>query len=375
MKKHIVITLLIALVAMSCGQPEKSVADNEARWKEANEKLKALQTEIASLEKEIGKKDPTFNKSVEAATIVTTVSAETTHFEHKIEVRGNVESRTNVNISAEMMGRLTTLNIKEGQYVRKGRILATINADNLEKTIDEVKLQLDFATTVFEKRDRLWKKNIGTEIDYLQAKNTKESLEKQLATLKTQLAKAKIKAPFNGTVDRVAVRQGEVVQPGQPVALLVSNSDIYIAAEVSEAYVDRFRKGDRVNVTIPALGKVFDTELLSIGRVINPTNRTFKIEVRLPQVAPSLKTNLITRIKLTDYTAENAIIIPSRVIQEDLRGNFVYCVNDKKVEKVHVKPGYSYDNYTEVISGLKGGETIVDKGSRTVTEGSIVSIQ
>lgn len=376
MKRHSIITfLVIALFAVGCGQQEEGVEAKKARWTEANTELKALQAEIASLEKEIREEDPTFNKPVESTTIITTVPAKATHFEHKIEVRGNVESRTNVNVSAEMMGQLTAVNVKEGQYVKKGQVLATIDSDNLEKTIDEVENQLEFATTVFEKRDRLWKKNIGTEIDYLQAKNSKESLEKQLATLETQLDKAEIKAPFSGTIEQVPVKQGEVVQPGQPVAFLVSNSNMYIAAEVSESYVGKFKKGDLVSVNIPSLGEEFESRIQSIGNVINPASRTFTIEVRLPKVDSYLKTNLVTLIKLTDYASEDAIVIPSRIIQEDLQGNFVYLVNDKTVEKVHVKLGYSYDNHTEVVTGLKGGETIVDKGNRTVADGTIVSIQ
>ncbi|WP_208502173.1 efflux RND transporter periplasmic adaptor subunit [Roseivirga sp. E12] len=373
--QNIITFLLIALIAVSCGQSPEGVEGKKARLAEAKAEIKALETEMETLTAEISAEDPDFNKPTETATLITTVPAAKTNFEHKIQIRGNVDSRTNVNVSAEMSGILTAVNVTEGQYIKEGDVMAIIDSDNLQKSIAELETQLDFATTIFEKRDRLWKKNIGTEIDFLQAKNNKEALENQLATLNTQLDKAEIKAPFSGTVEQVPVKRGQLVQPGAPIALLVSSADMYISAEVSESFVGKFKRGDNVTVEIPSLDKSFESSIISVGRVINPASRTFTIEVRLPRVDDYLKTNLVTRISLTDYESEDAIVIPSRIIQEDLKGNFVYLVNGKKASKVHVKLGYSYDNHTEVVQGLAGGETVVDKGNRTVADGTTVSIQ
>lgn len=376
MKPQSIITfLLIALIAVGCGQPEDGIEGKKARFTEAKAEMKALKTEIETLESEIVAEDPTFGKAIESATLITTIAAQKTDFEHKIQIRGNVESRTNVNISAEMMGRLTSVKVQEGQYVRVGQVLATIDSDNLKKSIAELESQLSYATTIFEKRDRLWKKNIGTEIDYLQAKNNKDALENQLATLNTQLDRAEVKAPFSGTVEQVPVKKGQVVQPGTPIAFLVSSTDMYIVAEVSESYIGKFETGDDVTVTIPSLNRSFSSKIISIGRVINPASRTFTIEVRLPKDEAYFKTNLVTRVTLTDYASDNAVVIPSRIIQEDAEGNFIYQVNGNKVNKVHVKLGYSYDKHTEVIAGLAGGEVVVDKGNRSVASGTTVSIQ
>ncbi|MFY0594750.1 efflux RND transporter periplasmic adaptor subunit [Roseivirga sp.] len=375
MKPQSIITILVlTLVAFSCG-PKDTIESKKARIQEAKAEMKALETEVSEIEKALVAEDPNYNKPVEAATLITTVNAAKENFDHKIEIRGNVESRTNVTISSEMMGLLTSLPIKEGQYVEKGQILATVDAENLKKSVDELENQLEFATTVFEKRDRLWKKNIGTEIDYLQAKNNKESLEKQLATLQTQLDKAEIKAPFNGTIETVSVRQGEIAQPGMPIAYLVGNANMYITAEVSESYIGKFNRGDKVMVSIPSLGKEEASKIISVGKVINPASRTFTIEVQLPRLGSSVKTNLVTLLKLTDYSSDDAVVIPSRLIQEDFEGNFVYTVKDKRAAKVHVKLGYSYDNHTEVLSGLNGGEVVVDKGNRTVANGTMVTAQ
>lgn len=367
--------MLAALVVASCGQNTDTLEAKKARIDEARNEIKSLHDEIAALEKEIAIEDPEFGKVQERATLVTTVPAAQTEFDHKIQIRGNVQSRTNVYISAETMGQLTAVNMVEGQYVRKGQILATIDSETLEKNIAEVENQLTFAKTVFEKRDRLWKQNIGTEIDYLQAKNNKESLEKSLETLQTQLEKTKIKAPFSGTIEEVPVSAGQIVQPGVPVAFLVSNENMYIHAEVSEAYVGKFKKGDKVNVTVPALNESFESSIVSVGSVINEASRTFTIEVKLPNVDDYLKTNLVTIVELTDYHVDEAIVIPSRIIQEDLQGTYVYKVNGSKAEKVHIKLGQTYNSHSEVLTGLNAGESIVDKGARTIADGSAINIQ
>ena len=376
MKPQNIIALLFTLAfTASCGSAPEGVEAKKAELAQAKADLKEMQASITALEQEIKGLDPDFEKSVEKATLVTAVAVDKQAFKHKIQVRGNIESRTNVIISAEMMGQIVNLKVKEGQPVRKGQLIASINAESIEKSIEEVKNSLEYATTIFEKRDRLWKKNIGTEVEYLQAKNQKESLEKSLATLNTQLAKAQVKAPFSGTIETVPVKQGEIVQPGQPIAFLVSNADMYIKAEISEAYVGKFNTGDTVSVEIPSLDASFHSEIISVGRVINAASRTFTIEVKLPRKDVFLKTNLVALIKLTDYAADDVVVIPSRIIQEDLKGNFVYMVEGQKAKKVHVDLGYSYDNLTEVVAGLSGEEVVVDKGNRTVAEGTTVSIQ
>jgi len=375
MKPRIILSILLtAIIAVSCGSGDP-LEEKKAALAKAKTELKDLQKEIKSLEDEISKEDPEFGKSQVRTTLVTTVPAERIPFDHRIDVRGNVLSRTNVNVSSEMMGQLLKIHVVEGQKVKAGQLIAEIDSENLTKSIKEIHTQIEYATTIFEKRERLWAKNIGTEIEYLQAKNAKESLENQLETLLTQLDKTTIEAPFSGTIESVPMKNGELVQPGQPVAFLVSNSSMYISAEVSETYIGRFKVGDEVEVNFPSLNETFNSKISSIGNVINPASRTFTIEIRLPNVREYLKTNLVAILKLTDYHAPDAVVIPSRIIQEDIQGNFVYAVQNDQARKVHVQLGYSYDNRTEVVTGLMGGETIIDKGNRSVADGTVVSVQ
>lgn len=376
MKTNTIIAIFfLAISLMACGQAQDGIEAKKAELTEARAELKALESKISSLTDEIKAEDPDFEKAVVNKTLVTVVPAQKRGFEHKIEVRGNVESRTNVNVSAEMMGQLIELKVREGQTVKAGQLIASIDSENLIKTIDEVETQLEYATTIFEKRARLWEKKIGTEIEYLQAKNNKESLENQLETLMTQLDKTTIEAPFSGTIETVPVKNGEIVQPGQPVAFLVSNNNMYIASQVSERYIGNFSVGDEVEVSLPALNETFKSKINAVGNVINPASRTFTVEVELPSNKDYLKTNLIAVVKMTDYHSDEAVVIPSRIIQEDLQGNFIYLADKDKARKVHVELGLSYDNHTEVLTGLNGGEPVIDKGNRSVADGTMIDLQ
>lgn len=365
---------LAAVLLVACGPKGDELEAKKTAYEEAKAERAELKTEMDILEDEITQADPSYFKIANSAVRVTTMPAQKEVFRHKIEVRGSVMSRTNVQVGAEMSGKLTRVSVKEGDRVRKGQTLAIFDTEDIMRTMDGIKTQLSFAQTVFEKRERLWKKNIGTEIQYLESKMNKETLEKQLASAQTQLKKTSVKAPFTGTIETLPVKVGQVIQAGSPVAYLVGNEDMYITTEVSDAFVEAFAKGDVVTATLPSVGESFETEITSIGQVINEASRTFTLEIKLPK-GTSFKTNQVVVLKLTDYVNEDALVIPSRIIQEDINGNFVYLIDKDKAKKVHIKLGLSYDNHTQVLAGLNGGEIIVDKGKRLVGDGSVVQIQ
>jgi membrane fusion protein (multidrug efflux system) len=377
MKAKLIATIFIALFTIAaCAPTTEDLNTKKENLKSSREELKEIRVKIALLEEEIGKEDPSFFNTESAATLVTTVKVENQDFEHRIEVRGAIMSRTNVNVSSESMGRLTAVKIVEGQSVKKGQLLATVDDEQIENAIKEVKTALSYAATIFEKRERLWKQNIGTEVDYLTAKNNKEGLENQLGTLNTQLSRTRILAPFSGSIESVPVKAGQVVQMGTPIAFLVSNTDKYINAEISEAYLGMVKDGDIVNVKVPSLDKNFESRVASIGNIINQASRTFTVEVNLPMTDETMKVNLITIVEITDYQAPEAVVIPSRIIQEDIIGNFVYTIGtNNKAQKVHVKLGPSFANSTQVLEGLQGGVFVVDKGNRSIADGTRVKVQ
>ena len=299
----------------------------KTRLSELKNQASTLNTEIKTLETEIAALDPEFAKSTKKSILITTVAAKKGEFTHFVELTGSVLSKKNVSISSETVGRVLEVPVIEGMYVEKGGLLARIDAESIERNIEEMESNLALATTIFEKQERLWNQKIGTEIQYLEAKNRMEGLEKNLASMKTQLDKALVKAPFSGTVETVDIRIGELVQPGVPMFQFVGGSDLYIQADVSESLVGVLSKGDSVEVEFPSIGKSIKTRVTSVGGIINPNNRTFKVEVFVPNNS-ELKPNMISILKINDYQNKESVMVPAHLILSDSKGDYVFAVEN-----------------------------------------------
>lgn len=365
---------LIVLFAYSCSSDTGEGLDAK---KTELEKLKAQSTELAEsikeLETEIATLDPEFAKLGQKTILITTATARKGNFEHFVEVTGSVLSKKNVSISAEASGLVLEVPAVEGMRAKKGQVLARINAESIQRNIDELQNSLDLATTLFEKQERLWKQEIGTEVQYLEAKNRKEGFERSLKTLKTQLDKGVIRAPFDGTVETVQVRTGELVQPGMAMFQFVGESDLFIEADISESYIGVMSKGDSVDVSFPSLNQEFKTKVSAIGSIINPNNRTFKVEVFLPRMQ-NLKPNMIAVLRIKDYENTDGVTVPSHLILSDNKGDYLFIIAENVAKKTYVKRGKTFGDESEILEGLAGNEVLVDKGFREVGDNFNVKI-
>lgn len=372
--KNILTIAIISVLAVACSKPEVlEVEAKKAELEKARSEAAKLNETIAKLEKEISALDPEFAKQNSKAILVSTFIAEKRPFEHKTEVRGAIESRKNVLIAAQTAGEIKRVHVREGQKVTKGQTLISLDAEIIQNTIAELKTALELATSVYERQAKLWEQKVGTEIQYLQAKNNKESLERKLATAYSQLDQAIVKAPFTGTVDQLPAKEGEVAVPGMPLVRLVNLDDSYIKADVSERFIGKFKAGDPVEVFFPANDQKLNSKIASVSQVINPENRTFIVEVHLPNVNFVIKPNQVVVLQLRDYVSEATLAVPTRIIQKDEGGQFVFIVDNRGgkmlARKVHITTGITFKTETEILEGLEGNEMIVDEGYRDLTEG------
>lgn len=337
-----------------------------------------LKESIEQLEQEIASLDPEFARANRKATLITTVPVENKRFESFIEVSGSVESRKNVLVSAETQGLIEKIYVVEGEAVRRGQTLIRLDNEILMRSYEELKTNYELAETMYERQSNLWAQKIGTEMQYLEAKNRKEALENQIKTLRSQIEKTYIKAPFSGTIDELDAKLGQFAQPSVPLIRLVSLENLYIKAEVSEAYVGAIRKGDPTTVSFPSMNQEFETTISAIGQVINRDNRTFTVEVKVPDLPVMLKPNLVAVVKIKDFESEDAVVIPNNLIQKDSHGDYVYIAtrnSDNLVaRKVPIERGKTYKNETLVIEGLEGGEELINEGFRDVSDGVNVKI-
>ena len=377
MKYAAYLSLGSLLLVSACGGNQDELSEKKSQLQEYRAEAKELKSKIASLEEAIAAQDSTFGRQ-DKATLVTTLPVSTKNFEHFLEVRGSVESEQNVTMSAEAPGVVERILVQEGDQVKRGQVLMTQDSETIRRNIEELKTSLELATTVYERQKNLWDQKIGTEIQFLQAKNNKESLERRIASAQSQLGNYIIRAPFAGSVDNVIIKEGEMAQPGLPLLRLVSLQDMHIEADVSEAYLGKFAVGDSVQVTFPSLNKTITSTISAVGQVIDQNNRTFSIEVKLPSREDMLRPNLLAVVKIKDFEQQEAIVVPTNLILNDNQGDFVYAVQENGgvavATKKPVKRGLSYEGETLVESGLSAGDRLVDEGFRNVAEGTQLKV-
>lgn len=372
MKKFLIVILTFIV---SC--TNDTLDSKKKRVDELKNSLVEIYSEIDMLEEEISIIDSTFGgKNYE---LVTTIEPSSKEFIHEINLRGNVVSMMNIMIVSEVIGKYKRIFVKDGQFVKKGDVLATINSDVIDINLKEIETNLILLKTIYDRQSNLWDNKIGSEIDYLRAKSNYESIKSRFEATKRQIAKFKITAPFSGIIESTSARMGEISSPGVPAFSIYNENDSYIEIDVSENYGNSFKVGDNAKLILEN-DSVIVTSILSVGQVINPINRTFKIGVEIPfDLKESLKPNQIINLKLIDYRNENSISIPSNIIYSDERGNYIFIIDEFDGEnvarKIPILIGKSSNYMTEVLSGLLGKEQVIDKGSSNVVDGSYVKMR
>ena len=377
MNRKLNIILILVAFAFACNQEQDVEKVKQQVAKLKSEKAK-LAYEIDSLEKILLNdstiKDDVFRVSV----VVKTIKHES--FNHFFEATGNVEAIESAFISPEINGQIKTIYVEEGDRVQKGQILLKLNSSVTQKGIEELKTGLELATKLYEKQKELWNQQIGSEIQFLQAKNNKESLEKKLETLNAQLEMAVLRAPFDGEVDGIFQKTGEIASPGRQVIQLVNLSKLKIRADVSEDYISKIAQGDQVEVYFPTFPDyIINTNIYRTGNVINPANRNFEIQLRIDNSDEKLKSNMLAVLKVKDYSTDSAFVVPSIIIKNDIEGEFVFVAKEIKgeyiAEKIRVKTGESYLENTIISNGLKLNDKLIVEGYNMVTSGVNVSIK
>jgi len=300
-------------------------------------------------------------------------------FNHYIITYGEVKAKKYAMISPEMNGRIEKIHVSEGEYVTQGQLLVSLNTESIDKQINGVESSLELAVKRFQKLDTLWKQNIGSEIEYLSAKNNKESLESQLASLRAQKRMSQISAPFNGIVNNIFPKEGELASPTMPVIEFVNLGRLTIKADVSETYIGKINEGQMVTLTFSALPELnIKTPVIRVSKVINAASRTFEIEMEIENPEEKIKPNIVSTIKINDFSSDSAFVVPSLAVRKDVSGQYVYTVEQKDnkniVTKKYVTTGLSYEEKTLIPEGLQKGEKVVVKGYHLVSSGVEVNL-
>ena len=378
-----ILTLIIISCNSSGSSSITSLIDNgdldglKKRKKEYVDTMNTMQVELNEINDGIA-----FLDENEKLTLVSNYEIKEKVFNSYMEAQANLKTRKNVLILPEFQGTLEQIFVNEGQNVKKGKLLAEINDSGLKEQLEQLTIQANFAKENFERTERLWNNNIGSEIQFLKSKTDFESSQKMVEQMKDRLAKTKIYAPFDGEVDEIISNQGSNLIPGVSQILRLVNLDkIYAEASVSEKYISFIEEGTEAIVQVPLLGKEIKSQVIQTGNFINPSNRTFRVEVPVENIDNKIKQNLDAKIKINIYSKKDAVVIPLRIVREDASGrNFVYVMNQDVKEGVYITAktfislGNKNNTDVEVTEGLKIGDMLVLEGASIVEDSQRVKL-
>mgnify|MGYP006143241891 FL=1 len=386
--KNIYLLFLSAIIFNSCSNKtalsvDEILATNDV-VKISSKKIE-IDTELERLTTSLNKLNSKLNSlnKDKNTPLITTFKAQEQVFDHFIELQGNVQTKQNVLVYPEMPGILKKVFVKEGQQVVKDQLLAIIDDGGLSQQVLLLEANEQLAKTTFERQKRLWDQKIGSEMQFLQAKTSYNSQKSATKQLKQQLGKFTINAPFSGIIDDVFKEKGTVVAPGQGAEIfrIINLSDMYIETDVPENYITSITKDKMVEVNFPILGETFNSTVRQVGNFINPSNRSFKIEVGVSNLEGKIKPNLTAKLKLNDYTNQYAILIPQSIISENAKGEqFIYIVKDKKennlavAERLVIETGKTQGDFIEVTKNLTSDTEIIMEGARSVNNGQLVKV-
>ena len=383
--KNFILNISVIFI-ISCG-PKESKSTEEVLASDdytlIQKKKGEIKTQINDLKVELNKLDYVLEKmdTNKNLFLVSAIKLKQRKFSHYLNFQGSLDTDQNVVIYPELPGLLKNIYIKQGDKVKKGQLIAKISDNGLTDQLEQLELQRDLAKTTFERLQKLWNQKIGSEIQYLQAKTNFKSLEKKISQMKDQEDKTRILAPFDGIIDDVIADVGSNLAPGlTPILRIINIEKMKVSAEIPEIHIPYIKKDKNVKIYVPILDKQILGNISSVGNFINPNNRSFSIEIKLLNKSNELKPNMTVSLEINDYQNESAILIPSKDILEDEKGSFyVYKLvsdgNDNyKSNKVMIEKGKSYNNMTEIKTGLKENDLIINDGLRQVEDGQIVKV-
>ncbi len=386
--KKILYLITATIVLSACGGKEPSVDDLVAQGD--LESLRTKKSEVSDQQKQIEANIRKLDSAIalksgeENLPLVNTITAEFQKFDHFLELQGDVKTKQNVLVYPEMAGTLQRVYVKEGDQVRKGQALAIIDDGGMGSQVAQLKTQAELAKTTYERRKRLWDQKIGSEIDFLSAKSNYEAAQNSVDQALSQLGKSTIRAPFSGIIDDIIKNQGTVVSPGvgSEVFRIVNLSDMYITVDVPETYLGDVAKGKEALVYFPVLRDSITTHIRETGNFIKPSNRSFSVEIPIPNKDGKIKPNLTAKVSLNDYTSEEAILIPSSIISENAEGEqYVYLAeapnsdNEAVAKRSIITTGKTKDGQIEILTGIANGSHVIKEGARTVKDGQKVKIK
>lgn len=365
----------------ACGNNEDQNGDVQAireQISEYNQQIVEMSRKVSELERKLEELGEIPQNRIRTPVTVTEIIPQP--FDHYFKVNASVEAIQEAMISPETNGQIREIPVRKGQRVRKGQVLTRLNTSVIENNIAEVKTSLQLAQTVYNRQKSLWEQEIGSEIQYLEARNNYESLQSRLKSLESQLDMAIMRAPFDGIVDEIFAKEGELAMPGSMVMQILNLRNLYVNADVSESFLPMIDPSDKVILRFSAYPDYEEeVPVHRMGNVINPENRTFRLQLRINNPQEKFKPNMVATMSIKSYTADDALVVPSILIKQDTQGHYLYVADENEegdltAQKVYIERGLSGEGRTMIKSGIKQGDLLINQGHNRVNDGALIAI-
>ena len=369
---------LFTLAACNNNDQEDDTQVIRQKITEYNEQIVGLNRKVSELERQLESLGEIPQNRIRTSVTVKEITPGP--FDHFFKVNASVEAVQHAMISPETNGQIKEISVEKGQRVRRGQVLARLNTSVIENNISEAKTSLQLAQTVYNRQKRLWEQEIGSEIQYLEARNNYESLKARIESLESQLNLAVMRAPFDGVVDEIFTREGELAMPGTMVMQVINLNMLYINADVSESFLPIIDPSDRVILRFPAFPDYKEhVGIHRMGNVINPENRTFRLQLKISNPGERFKPNMVASMSIRSFSTEEALVIPSILIKQDIQGHYVFVARENEegdliADKVYIERGLSGEGQTMIKSGLQDGDLLINQGHNRVNDGTLISV-
>mgnify|MGYP005839372743 CR=1 FL=1 len=380
------VVFVLTLATLACGKDENQESIEDLIASEDVEQLQAKESELAEEIAGLENKRTEVNQAIEALDsnkklpLVSVIEVKTQVFDHFVELQGDVHTDQNILIFPEVQGELLAAKVKSGDLVQKGQLIAIIDDSGLRKQVEQLQQQTELSKITYERQKNLWDQKIGSEMDFLRAETNYRSNQKALESLREQLAKTQVKAPFSGILDDFIADEGQLLIPAQtPLARLVNLDKMYIKAAVPESHLPSFKYGNKVKLKFPVLDTMIEGQISQLGNYINPANRTFDIRVKFPNQKKKIKPNMAVKLSINDYSNPNALVIEQSLISENAEGEqYLYLAKKENgktlAQKSIITTGEKQAGNVEVLSGLYPGATVISEGARMVRDGQEIKV-
>ncbi len=373
--------IMAAIFITACNNNENENGDVQSirqQISEYNQQIVEMSQKVSELERKLEELGEVPQNRIRTPVTVTEITPQP--FDHYFKVNASVEAIQEAMISPEINGQIREISVRKGERVRSGQILARLNTSVIENNIAEVKTSLQLAQTVYNRQKSLWEQEIGSEIQYLEARNNYESLQSRLKSLESQLDMAIMRAPFDGVIDEIFAKEGELAMPGSMVMQILNLRNLYINADVSESFLPLIDPSDKVILRFSAYPDYEEeVPVHRMGNVINPENRTFRLQLRINNLEEKFKPNMVATMSIKSYTADDALVVPSILIKQDTQGHYLYVADENDegdliAQKVYIERGLSGEGRTMIKSGVKEGDLLINQGHNRINDGALVAI-